>query len=354
MNPPPALLEGQVQAYETELAAHLGAEHVVATSSGTAALQTALAAIGVRAGDEVLVPALTVVMTVAAVTAAGAVPILVDSSPDGMDFDYDDMTSKVTDKTVAVIPVYLWGRAGDTQRLRLFAAANQLTVIADACQALGTAVDRRQAGLDATVACFSTQLHKTLSTGEGGFLSTNDPHIAALARAHRSHWQTPPAGEEPLSRLAQNFRLAEPLARIGRSELRNIGRLVERRLLQTKDLLDRLHGLPQLTVLSDPPGQRWNRYAPLIWVDLDRPRQFCEHLADHGVPNFTGSYRLAPLDQMPMMTAAAGPGGARPCRNAAEFLDRTLAVVLTRHDDPNRIRTYADIIRREAARWDSA
>ncbi|MGB3444884.1 MAG: aminotransferase class I/II-fold pyridoxal phosphate-dependent enzyme [Actinophytocola sp.] len=219
----------EVAAYEAELTEHLGVDHVVAVSSGTTALHCALYAVGVQPGDEVLMPALSVVMAAAPVHHLGATPVFVDCTPDGRDFDYHDLAAKVTDRTTVMLPVYLWGRAGDENLARSFAADRGLALVTDACQALGTtnesptiadpsmqpaspAVRRltNQVGIRADIGCFSTHRLKLLSTGEGGFLTTNDPYLADQARAYRSHWQTADSGQMPMSRLAHNFRLEAP------------------------------------------------------------------------------------------------------------------------------------------------
>ena len=351
MTASPVLAETEVDAYERDLADYLDVAHVVATSSGTTAVQTALDAAGVRPGDDVLVPALAVVMSAAPVCHLGARPVFVDCDPEGTDFDYRDLAAKVTEHTTAVLPVHLWGRAGDPHRLRRFADDRGMAVVADACQALGTTtIDGVQVGTEATIGCFSTHKYKLLATGEGGFLTTDDDYCAAKARAYRSHWLTPPGQQRPLSRLAHNFRLAEPLAAIGRCELPQLGTLVRQRTEQTRLLLDLLTDLPHVRPAAVPAGQRWNHYAPLLHLELDQPRAFCEHLAEQGVPNSTGTFRLVPLDQRPMFADDTRPA----CTTAAKLLDGILAVVLTRHDDEQRIRGYAETITREVTRWASA
>lgn len=341
------LPDTEVTAYERELAAHLGVEHVVAVSSGTAALHTGLDAVNVGPGDEVLVPALAVVMSVAPIVHLGACPVFVDCNPAGTDFDYDDLSRKTSERAAAVLPVHLWGRAGDSARLRHFADDRGLAVVADACQALGTTINGAQVGTEATVGCYSTHHLKLLSTGEGGFLTTDDDDLAARARAYRGHWLTPPSGQQPLTRLAHNFRLAETLAAIGRRELAHVEALIRQRIEQTTLLRELLAEVPWLRPAEEPAGQRWNAYAPLLHLQLPRPREFSRHLAELGVPNSTGTFNLVPLDQRPTFTS-----DTPPC--AAAVLDSILAVVLTRQDDEQRIRHYAETIAREVTRWASA
>ncbi|MBR8742582.1 DegT/DnrJ/EryC1/StrS aminotransferase family protein [Nocardiopsis sp. MG754419] len=332
---------------EHEIAAALNIEHVVAVSSGTAALQAALSALGVGPGDEVLVPALSVVMTVAPLVALGARPVFVDSDPAGLDLDHDDAARKVTSRTRAIMPVHLWGRMGDPVALTAFASAHGLAVIEDAAQAIGTVRDRRDAGTVGTVGCFSMKDGKVVWSGEGGFLVTRSPEVAEHARAWRGHWQPPPKGQAPQSRLATNSRLAAPLAAIARANLDLLDPLVELRRAQTHRLLHALGRTPGVRPLLPAPGEEWNGYAPLLRLDLPRPRAFAEHLAVRGVPNSTGTFRLVPCDLRPMFT---DPPTA-PCRGAAEILDRTLAVVVTEADTVAVLDHYTDVITREAAAW---
>lgn len=331
---------------ERELAEAFGVAHVVAVASGTAALHAALAACGIGPGDEVLVPALTVVMTVAPLGALGATPVFVDSDPATLDLDYDDAARKLTSRTRAIIPVYLWGRMGDPAALASFASEHGLAVVEDAAQAVGTTRDGQRAGTVGTVGCFSMKDGKILWSGEGGFLLTARREVAEYARAFRSHWLLAPPGEAPLSRLATNSRLAAPLAAIALANLRRISHLVELRQEQTRHLLHALEQTPGLVALSSAAGEEWNGFAPLLHIDLPNPRAFAEHVAQQGVPSSTGRFRLVPCDTRPMFTSPD-----RPCRGAAQILDHTLAVVLTERDTETTLDRYAAVIAREATAW---
>jgi perosamine synthetase len=335
----------QAEHYETELASHSGAGDAVAVASGTAALHCTLTACGIGPGDEVLVPALSVIMSAAPVTYTGATPVFFDCTPDGDDISYEDLSAKITPRTKAIMPVYLWGRTGDAARLTAFAAGRGLLVIEDACQAHGTSSNGRLAGTFGDAGCFSTKDGKLLWSGEGGFILTNDPGLAARCRAFRTHWQTPPPGQAPLAFLGHNYRLAEPLAAIARANLTRFGQLLDLRRQQTALLSELIAQAPGIDVLPGKPG--WNGYAPLARLRLPRPRQFCQHLAALGVPNSTGTYHLQACDQRPMFASLLHP----PCRNAAGFIESLLAVVVTDHDDDQQIRRYADIIITEATAW---
>jgi perosamine synthetase len=342
--PDPAAIT-QVSHYESELARHFGAAHTVAVASGTAALHCALAACGIGPGDEVLVPALSVVMSAAPVLYTGARPVFADCDPSGTDFDYHDLAAKITQRTKAIIPVHLWGRAGDPAHLADFATAHGLRAIEDACQAHGTRIGGRPLGTFGDLGCFSTKDGKLLWSGEGGFILTSDRHLAERCRAFRTHWQTPPAGETPLSRLGCNYRLAEPLAAIARANLARFGDLLAMRQHQTHLLSALLDGAPRISVLAG--DQDWNCYAPLARLHLPNPRGFCEHLAALGIPNSVGTYALTACDQRPMFAECA----PAPCLKAASFIESLLAIVVTDHDDDERIHRYAEVITQEAVRW---
>lgn len=332
---------------ERTLAETFGVPYVVALSSGTAALHAATSACGISPGDEVLVPALSVVMTVAPLAALGATPVFVDSDPATLDLDYEDAARKVTARTRAIMPVHLWGRMGDPAKLVQFASQHGLAVIEDAAQAAGTARAGQRAGTVGDVGCFSMKDGKILWSGEGGFLVTARPETAEHAAAFRSHWLSAPPGQAPLSRLATNSRLAAPLAVIALANLRHLTALVELRRAQTRYLLRALEQAPGLRALATPPEEEWNGFATLMQIDLPHPRAFAEHLAQRGVPNSTGSFKLVPCDTRPMFSSVARP----PCFGAAEILHRTLAVVLTERDAQSTLDQYADVILREAHAW---
>ncbi len=339
-----------VQMYETALAHHFGAAHAVAVASGTAALHTALAVNGIGPGDEVLVPAVSVVMSVVPILYVGARLVFVDCDPTGTDFDHDDLADKTSSATRAVLPVYLWGRAGDASRLLEFAATHRLTVIEDACQAHGTRIHGLQLGTLGAVGCFSTHASKILTSYEGGFLLTNDPQLAAAARAFRSHWQTPPPGQAPLSHLGHNYRLAPPLAALAHTNLADFQQKLARRRAQSRLLCSLLADVPGLRSVGARDGEDWNGYAALLRVDLAQPRAFLTHLAAQGVPNSVGTFGLTGNDQRALFV------GDTPatCHTAATVLDSTLAVVLTEQDDDDRLHQYAHTIVREVRQWASA
>ncbi|MEU8075878.1 aminotransferase class I/II-fold pyridoxal phosphate-dependent enzyme [Catellatospora citrea] len=342
--PDPAMTR-QVDALEQALALRFGARQAIAVSSGTAALHAALFALGTGVGDEVLVPALSVAMSVAPVTYTGATPIFVECNDAGDDFDYDDLAAKATPRSKVIMPVHMWGRAGDPGRLRAFADHRAMAIVEDACQAHGTTVDGRQAGTFGDLGCFSLKDGKILWSGEGGFILTDNAEYAAICRAFRGHWLTPPVGQLPQSKIGHNYRLAEPLAAIALANLRRFDELRNLRIRQTTRLLADLTGTPGLSPYPTAGG--WNGYAPMWRVDLLDPRAFCQRLATLGVPNSVGTFGLMSCDLRPGFDRYV----SMPCRHTAALIDRTLALVVTERTTDAQLSQYADIIDTEARRW---
>ena len=336
----------QVSRYETELTRRFGVPYAVAVASGTAALHCALASCGIGPGDEVLVPAVSVVMSVAPVCYLGAQPVFVDCGPSGADFSYEDLAAKVTTRTKAVVPVYLWGRAGDPARLADFAAEHGLEMIEDACQAHGTLVRGRLAGTFGSLGCFSTKDGKLLWSGEGGFILTEDEGLAERCRALRTHWQAPPRGEAPLSQLGFNYRLAEPLAAIARDNLTRFGQSLARRQQQARLLAAALARTPG----ESPP---WTREKTGMATRHWRESTWPGHAASASAwPRLGFPTALAHTGWSPATSvrcSLSSPGS--PATQPASFIESLLAVVLTEHDDDERIERYADIITQEAAQW---
>lgn len=344
--PDPAA-DGQARALETELAAATGTLHAVAVSSGTAALHAALAGYGIGPGDEVLLPAVSVIMTLAAVTATGARPVLVDAGPAGEPIHLDDLMAKITARSRVILPVHFAGRTGDMTGLLQVASEHGLAVIEDACQAQGSRYHGRLAGTFGLAGCFSLKDGKLASCGEGGYLLTSDPGLADRAAAFRNHGTPPGAAPATRTRLGLNYRLAEPLAAIARVSLAGLDDAITERCRQTgllTSLTGEVKGLKPVPIMA---GEQPNGYAALWRISLDNPRGFCEHLAACGVPNSTGSFGFRALSTDPACQSLH----LALCPRAEELASRLLAVPVTTRTTDEQIAAMAATITREARRW---
>jgi dTDP-4-amino-4,6-dideoxygalactose transaminase len=181
--------------FEKEFAKHVGAEHAIAVSTGTAALHLSLEAAGVRAGDEVLLPTTTFTATAEAVTYLGARPVLVDVDPITMNMDPEDAARRITQKTKAIIPVHLGGQPCDMDEIHALAKMYHLRIIEDAAHALPSEYKGKRVGQISEFTCFSFYATKTLTTGEGGMITTDNSEAAermCLMRLHgieRDAWK---------------------------------------------------------------------------------------------------------------------------------------------------------------------
>ncbi len=173
--------------FEREFANYVGARHAVSVCSGTAALHLALEACGLQPGDEVLIPTTTFTATGEAVTYVGARPVLIDIDPITLNLDTRLVKRKITSRTRAMIPVHMAGQPCDLKELHCLASDHELHVIEDAAHALPSEYQGRRIGCLSELTAFSFYATKTLTTGEGGMITTDDDDYAARMRMMRLH-----------------------------------------------------------------------------------------------------------------------------------------------------------------------
>lgn len=182
------LLGPETASFEDEFARYLGAAHAVAVGSGAAAITIALSALGVGAGDEVIMPALTAVPTAGAVRRAGAAPVFVDVDPATRNLDPGAIESAIGPRTAAIVPVHLHGTPATMQDILAIAARRGLPVIEDCAQAHGASIGGRKLGTFGIAAAFSFYPTKNLgAAGDAGAIVTPDAEVAKRARRMRSH-----------------------------------------------------------------------------------------------------------------------------------------------------------------------
>ncbi len=182
------VLGPEVEKFEKAFAVYCGAEHCVAVTNGTAALQLVLQGLGVGPGDEVITVAHTFIATAEAINAAGARPVFVDIDPVSYTMDSTKIEKAITPKTKAIIPVHLYGQPADMDAINAIAAKHNLPVIEDSCQAHGAKYKGHPTGSLARAACFSFYPSKNLGAcGEGGAVTTNDAELTKKIRMLRDH-----------------------------------------------------------------------------------------------------------------------------------------------------------------------
>ena len=292
----------EVEALEEEFARYCGVSYAVSVNSGTAALHTALLALGLGPGDEVITVAHTFAATVEAIVATGASPVFVDIDPDSYTMDPGQLEAAITPRTRAIIPVHLYGQPADLEPILTIAAARGLAVIEDACQAHGATYRGRRVGSLGAIGCFSFYASKNLgAAGEGGMAVTDSPLYAERIRRLRDHGQGHRYQHEV---LGFNYRLPALQAAVLRVKLPHLDAWNERR---------RAHAAAYGRLLADLdvalPGERPDSsHVYHLYVIRSQARdRLREHLAAQGIAS--GIHYPLPVHLQPAYQQyGAGPG----------------------------------------------
>ncbi|HEV7919447.1 MAG TPA: DegT/DnrJ/EryC1/StrS family aminotransferase [Thermoanaerobaculia bacterium] len=236
-----------VRRFEEAFARAAGCRFGVACSSGTAALHLLLASIGLRPGDEVILPAFTMIATANAVTYTGATPVLVDAEPLTWNIDVSLVARRITERTKAIIAVHTYGHPVDMSPLRELAQQRGLWLLEDAAEGHGAVYRGRPVGSLGDAAIFSFYGNKIVTTGEGGMVVTDDERIAQLARQLRGHafstdrhfWH---------EHLGFNYRMTNLQAAVGLAQTERLEVLVEARRRNARRYREALAGVTGLTL----------------------------------------------------------------------------------------------------------
>ena len=206
-----------VRRFELGFSRYISSEYSIAVNSGTSALHTALLALGVGSGDEVIVPAWTFFSTVSAVVMCGATPVFADIGEDSFNINPVSILSKITSKTKAVIVVHLCGIPMDFIDLIGTLKSKNIFIVEDACQALGSELNDKKIGTIGDIGVYSFYPSKIMTTGEGGMIVTDDIHLANHCGMIRNHGRI---DHFYSVRLGFNYRMTEIQGALGRIELK--------------------------------------------------------------------------------------------------------------------------------------
>jgi len=252
------ILGPETEAFEQEFADFAGAGYGVGCNSGTDALVLAMSALGVRAGDEVLVPALTAPATAVAVRMLGAAPVPVDVLPDTLTLDPERADRAVTPRTRCLIAVHLYGRAARLTELSDMARRRGLWLVEDCAQAHGTRYDGRHVGTYGHIGCFSFYPTKNLgAAGDGGMCVTDDPELDARLRRLRHYGLD---AEGSARDEGRNSRLDELQAALLRARLPRVAAAVRRRRQWADEYRRRLRGV-DIEAPTDDEGHSYHQFV---------------------------------------------------------------------------------------------
>ncbi|NVM03091.1 MAG: DegT/DnrJ/EryC1/StrS family aminotransferase [Candidatus Helarchaeota archaeon] len=261
-----ALSGRQIKKFEKQFAKYCGTKYAVAVNSGTAAIHVALAALEVGPGDEVIVPPYTFVATVTPVLHNNAIPIFADIDKRTYCIDPEDIEKRISDKTVGIIPVHLFGHPAEMDTILEIAQKHNLFVLEDSCQAHGAEYKGKKVGSIGIAGCFSFFESKNMMTGEGGIITTNDKELLEKARLIR--WHGEPA-QYRYKRLGYNYRMTEIQAALGLVQLKKLDRLNEIRIKNAEYLNEKLEPLEGIQIPYVAPDVKhvFHGYAPLLEAD---------------------------------------------------------------------------------------
>lgn len=299
------LVQGRhVAAFEHAVADFVGIPDAVAVTSGTAALHTALLALGVGPGDEVAVSAYSYVASANVIEMCGATPVFIDIEPRTFNMDPQRLEEAIASKHAArgsdkgppfaaVVVVHAFGQMADIDAIAALAAGHHIPVIEDAACALGATWNGRPPGATTPVACYSFHPRKALTTGEGGLLATTDAELAARARALRNHGLDPAAPAPDFIMPGLNYRMTEFQAVLGSAALRQLpGSIATRRALAASyDEL--LAGLVEVPLVPASSGHVYQSYVVLLPATVaPRRAEIIAALARRGVESGIGTWAM--------------------------------------------------------------
>jgi perosamine synthetase len=358
----------RVGEFERRFAEFTGIDHAVATTSCTTALHVALAALRAGPGDEVIVPAFTWVATANVVEYVGARPVFCDIELTSYNIDPTHLDALVTDRTVGLLPVHLFGRAADMPAVNGVARKHSLWVLEDAACAFGTRQTGVHAGALGDVGCFSFHPRKSITTGEGGMLATNDNAIAALARTLRDHGGSRSDLERHSQRgsflladydeLGFNYRMTDIQGALGVAQMERADWILAERARLAAGYLEALSDLDWLRTPTVPDGEDhgWQSFVCLYAPDEPtlenvgelhkRRNRLMAALEEEGIATRPGT--LAPVETGFYMERYGLREGQFPLAHVAERL--TLALPLYPGMDDADQERVVDALKRHGTR----
>ena len=288
------LVQGpKVREFEEKFGEYIGVEHAMATNSGTSALHTALASLGIRKNDEVITTTFSFVSTASCVLMQGAKPVFCDIDKDTYNINLDEMEKRINDRTKAIIVVHLYGQPCDMRHVMEICEDHDLALIEDACQAHGAEYEGQRVG-SFGVGCFSFYPTKNMTTGEGGMITTNDEEVAKMAKMIRDHGQK----ERYLhATLGYNYRMTDIAAAIGLAQLKRLDRFNEQRISNAMYYNGKLDNESiQKPFIAENVKHVFHQYTTRV-KERD---SFLTHLKINGVGY--GIYYQIPIHKQPMFS----------------------------------------------------
>ncbi len=273
----------RLEDFEQTLARYVGATHAVAVNSGTSGLHLCIRALGIGAGDEVILPSFTFIAAANVLLYERAVPVFVDIEPKSLNLDPDKIAAAITPRTRAILVVHTFGVPAAMDEILRIARKHRLLVIEDACEALGAEIRGAKAGSLGDAGVFAFYPNKQVTTGEGGALVTQNRDLARTARMLRNQGRAASGDWFEHAEVGYNYRIPEVNCALGTEQLKRIEAILARREAVAHLYHDGLHAIPDLTLppMTLPEGRiswfvyvvrlgaRWNQgRRDWIWREM--------------------------------------------------------------------------------------
>ena len=290
--------------FENLVANYVGVKHAIAVNSGTSALHLLVCALGLGPGDEVLVPSFTFAASVNAILFECATPVFVDIEPGTYNLHPDDLVSKITPKTKAIMAVDVFGHPVEWDAIMELAKAHNLCIIDDSCEALGAEYKGRRVGQFGDAATFAFYPNKQMTTGEGGIIVTDQEAIAQLCRSMRNQGRSEMGAWLEHVRLGYNYRMTEMSAALGVSQLQRLETFLEKRAQVAQMYNERLQDLEWIRppIVKSHVRMSWFVYVVTLAEGLSRD-PIMARMAEQGIP--TRGY-FAPIHTQPYIKKQFG------------------------------------------------
>ena len=353
-----------VQQLEKDFANKLGVAHAVACSSGTASVHLTIAALDPEPGDEIILPPITDVGSVAPVLWQNAVPVFADVDPRTMTLDPADVARRITPRTRAIVAVHLAGQPCAMRELQELATRHNLVLIEDCSQAYWAEYDGKLVGTMGAMACFSLQQSKHITCGEGGLMVTSNPDYARRASLFADKaWprDAKTLGSCRFLFLAQNYRMSELQGAVALGQLSKIELSVARRRERAEQLSRLIADILTVRAPHAPEGTKPSYWLYMLHVNHPTAREFGDLLVAEGVPAWV-EYMVDPLYLSPIFSEPRTYGssgypfseyGSQEfrkglCPNAERALHEVIAILWNENYTADHVDQIAGAIRKVA------
>lgn len=287
----------KVKEFEKKFAEYCGTKHAIAVSDGTIAIEIVLRSLGIKEGDEVIVPSHTTMPTVEPILNLNAKPVFVDVLEETYVLNPKEVEKFITGKTKAVLAVHLYGNSADLNSLKEICDRHKIYLIEDCAQAHGTKFDGKNVGTFGIAGCFSFYPTKNMTVcGEGGMIITNDDYLAENVRMLRNH------GEKERYNhviLGGNYRLSEIPCAIGIEQLKLLDYFIQRRREIAEIYNGSLRNNPKIIIPSESKNSKHSYYLYVIRVPSEIRKKIIEEMAKENI--FLGIHYPTPVHKQPII-----------------------------------------------------